>query len=413
MTYLMRRIALLSLPCVFVLAGAARAARDNLFSLNVIGTTNQVKAGGSSVLNLITNLSNNEAQFTPFGNQNYTAALNYAGISNAMKITQSFDAAGHRIINLKVPSVGVNRTFSSANGDLGQQIKDYLKTDGLADLGRFQQIVDQTSLAGVVDGNPMAATALLADAGYQQFALHPRPGGGNSDDSSLAGHGQSWYSVQGGAVDAGGVSGAYVNFNIASEYHFNDHVALAFNAPGRWLTLQGANVFMGGALLGLPINIIPGDGGNGVAWQVTPAAHAGLVGSADFASGGLIYGGQVNSSLNYTIDGLTFTLADEAGYFHGASLDIAGYNFSTDLDQWVFKNGVQITKTWGHFFIDASGTWTNFLRNAYVDGYLTPEAGLGFRWGKNNANGIRIAYTGNFGNHYHTNGGSVLLFFTN
>jgi hypothetical protein len=411
MISLTRRIALISLPCLFALGiRTARAAGDDLFRLNVNGTANQIKAGGSSVLSLISNLSNNEAQFAPFGNQNYTAALNYAGIPNAMKLTQSFDSSGNRIITVKVPSVGLNRTFSSANGDLGTQIKDFLKKDGLADLGRFQQIVDQTSLAGVVDGNPMAATALLADAGYQQFALHTHPGGG-SNDSSFAGHGESWYSVQGGQVDAGGVSGAYVNFDIASEYHFNDRVALAFNAPGRWLTLRGANVFMGGALLGLPINIIPSHAGNGISWQLTPAAHAGLVGSADFASGGLIYGGQVDSALNYTIDGLTFTLADQAGYFHGASLDIAGYHFATDLDQWVFKNGVQVTKTWGNFFIDASGTWTNFLHNAFVDGYLSPEAGLGFRWGKNS--GIRIAYTGNFGNHYHTNGGSVLLFFTN
>ena len=38
---------------------------------------------------------------------------------------------------------------------------------------------------------------------------------------------------------------------------------------------------------------------------------------------------------------LGLTEIQPTGYFHGADISIAGYDFNTRLDQWVFKNGVQ------------------------------------------------------------------------
>ena len=169
---------------------------------------------------------------------------------------------------------------------------------------------------------------------------------------------------------------------------------------------------MGGEVIGLPMQIIPAKGG-AFSWQVTPAVHGAAVGSQDLVSGGLMYGGQINSSLSYNIDGFTFTLADQAGYYHGANLSINGYSFDTHLDQFLFKNGLQLTKSFGQFFIDASGTWTNFARDTYVDGYFTPELGLGVKFGGKENCGLRLGYVGNFGDHYNTNGGSILLYFTN
>lgn len=370
--------------------------------------------GGSNVIDLVSNLTNNAGQFASLNGQTFNANLNYAGIPAAVKLDQSFDVQGHRVINLRVPSVGLNRTFSDANGDLDNQIREFLKKDGLAALSDFQAVASRQSLAGTVDGNPLAATAMLADAGYQQFALHRTPFRlqGEAYQSS-DGRGEDRFRLEGGVLRAGGINGNYVNFSLAAQYHFTDRVALASSVPVRWISLGGADIFMGGLVVGLPITIVKGNGAGSISWQITPAGHGGAVGSADFASGGLLYGGQVDSSfcLNFG-RGWSVTLASGIHYFRGADIGVAGYSFNTKLDQWVFKNGVQLTKAWDNFFIDGSATWTNFFRDAYTDGFLTPELAIGWRFGKGNASGLRVGYSGNFGNAYQTHGGSLLLFVT-
>jgi len=384
-----------------------------LFDITATGISSSASASGSNVVNLVTDLTNNEQQFASLSGQNYSASLNYAGIPNAVHVTQTVDVSGVKTVTVSIPSVGTTKTFSSANGSIGSQVSDYLKHDGLADLSAFQAVVDRTSPAGVIDGNPMALTALLTDAGYQQFSQ--RRGAAQMTGGQIAvtadGNGESWFTLNGGALDAGGFTGSFADFTIASEYHFNDYVALATSAPFRWETIQGSDVYMGGFLLGLPIALIPGKGSTGFSWQITPVADAGAVGSVDFASGGIVYGGQVHSALSYGFGNLTLTIADSGGYYHGADISTNGYDFSTHLNQWVLKNGVQITRTWKNVFVDAGASWTNFTRKTYVDGYLSPELGVGIRFGPNGHSGLRIGYLGNFGNGYSTNGGNIQLFF--
>jgi hypothetical protein len=374
-----------ALLMVVVLVSVANTTQADLFSLSATGTSTTVNSGGSSLINLVDHLSNNTQQFSPLQNQAFSANLNYAGISNAVQFQQSYDSSGNRVINVKIPSTGLNQSFKS--------------------------VVDRSSPAGVVDGNPMAATALLADAGYQEFALHKSPfeiDGTQSTDDGF--HITSRYWTNGGTLDAGGVSGQYVDLTIATEIHFNHFIGLSFTTPLRFETLKSADIFMGGEIVGLPISILPATGGR-FSWQVTPAVQGGAVGSQDLVSGGLLYGAQIDSSFSYNIHGFTFTLADNAGYDRGANLDISGYHFDTHVNQWIFKNGLQVSKSWGNFFIDAGGSWTDFADAAYVDGYFTPEVGLGFKFGRDHSCGLRVGFVGNYGNNYNTNGGNVMLYF--
>ncbi len=394
-----------------IAVAAAGPARGQLFDVAAAGTSTTVHATGNSLISLAENVSNNTGPFSALAGQTFTSTVNYAGIPNAIELNQGTDAAGDRTITLRVPSVGVNRTFSSADGSLSQQVRDYLKKGGLADLTAFQSVVNRESAAGVIDGNPLAADMLLADAGYNEFALHETPFDTDGQRFSTdGGHTVSRYWAEGGVLDAGGHTGQYVNLTLATEFHFTDNVGLSLTTPLRYQTIRSADIFSGGEVVGLPITIMPAKGGT-FFWQVTPAAHAALVGSQDLVSGGLIYGGQLDNSLGANLgSGLTVTLADEAGYFHGADVDLGGYDFNTRLDQWQFKNGLQVQKSFGGLFLDASATWTDFLHATFVDGYFTPQAGVGVKF---NAHcGLRVGYTGNFGTGYNTNGGNVLLYFT-
>jgi hypothetical protein len=396
---------------IFLLCGATVARAGDLFNVSAGNSTTTVNAAGSSLANIVDNVTNNSGPFTPLAGQSFNAVVNYAGIPAAVRLQQSTDANGNLIINLKVPSVGVNQTFSSADGSLSHQIHQYLKKQGFAELAAFQTVVDKSSPAGVADGNPLAATALLQDAGYQQFALHPSPFDVNGQTFTTdGGHIVNRFWVDAGVLDGGGDTGQYLNFTFSTEFHFNDIIGLSLTSPFRYENLKGADIYSGGEIVGLPISIIPAKGGP-FSWTVTPALHAAAVGSEDLISGGLIYGGQLSSSLSYTIGGFTFTLADTAGYYHGANLNIAGYHFDSQVNDVLFKNGLQVSKSFGNFFLDASGSWTNFTHDAYVDGYFSPELGVGFRFGRANNCGLRVGYTGNFGNNFNTNGGNVLLYF--
>ena len=142
--------------CGFVIALLATSAATragDLFQVSATGGGQTVNAGGSNVIDLASDAAGSKNEFSSLGS-NFNADLKYAGINNAVVLNQSTDSAGHKILNLKVPSTGLNKTFSSANGDLGDQIKDYLKKDGLAALTQFQRVAGQKSIAGTVDGQP-------------------------------------------------------------------------------------------------------------------------------------------------------------------------------------------------------------------------------------------------------------------
>jgi hypothetical protein len=252
---------------------------------------------------------------------------------------------------------------------------------------------------------------LLEDAGYQEFGLHESPFAIDGQKFTTDGsHVVTRIWSDAGVLDNGGFTGQYVDLTIATEFQFNDLLGLSFTTPLRFQTLKSADTFMGGEVVGLPISIIPAKGGP-FSWMVTPMGQFGAAGSQDLVSGGFIYGGQINSSLSYNIAGFTFTLADNAGYDHGADFEVRGYRFNTHVDQFIFKNGLQITKSFGNFFLDASGTWTDFTHDAFVSGYFTPELGIGFRFGPHNNCGLRVGYQGNFGNNFNSNGGDIMLYF--
>src|SRR5947199_6679440 len=106
--------------------------------------------------------------------------------------------------------------------------------------------------------------------------------------------------MQVGSICACCANSNHATLTLPSHFYFNARIAPESSAPFRWLSLSGANIFMGGVVVGLPITIVPGGGGGpgSVIWQVTPAGHVGAVGSEDFASGGLLYGGQVDNSVS-------------------------------------------------------------------------------------------------------------------
>ena len=81
--------------------------------------------------------------------------------------------------------------------------------------------------------------------------------------------------------------------------------------------------------------------------------------------------------------------------------------------QLITRNGVKQTLRLGASgFIDGGASYTSFLTGgAAVDGYLSPVAGIGLRFGNSNASALRGGYHGDFADGYTAHGGSLLLSF--
>jgi hypothetical protein len=395
---------------VLGLVGVAQSA--DLFVVNAqttSGTPASLTVTGHNLSDLVTNLVQSRKQFAALNGRDASATLQYGGIRNAITITKN---AASTAATVTIPSIGLTKTFGAASADdLKNQIIDYVRQNGASDYGRFLRVVNQSTVVGVADGNPLAATSMLAGHQYFTFGLQPAPWPVASpqalDTNSAA---NVRFDASAGAVREGGGNGYFASGAFDVAVRFAAPVNLVFSTPFLYRNFEGSNTYEVGEEVALPIGIIPPKGSDSLSWTLTPAGMAGAAGSLELAAGGTFAGGGITSSLSYQIGSLTFTLADHYSYFRGYPIHVGDYSFETDLEQQILKNGLKITQSFGDaLFLDASITHTDLLNRADVRRWWTPGAGIGVRFDPHA--GIRVGYSGDFARGYTSNGGNVQVYF--
>ena len=154
------------LAAALAVAPAALAADPFVLTADTTsGPPATVTASGSNLADLVQDLVETRDAFGAFDGQAFRAALDYGGVRNAIRFEQN--AAGTSS-TLSIPSTGFSRTFTGANeAEVRRKIEDFLLKDGAQAYARFLREVNERSTIGVTDGNPLAATALLAN--YSSF----------------------------------------------------------------------------------------------------------------------------------------------------------------------------------------------------------------------------------------------------
>ena len=394
---------------VSLFAPGDRARADDPFAFTArttSGTPQTVRVSGSSLPDLADDLVRTQSQFLALQGQAFDASLRYGGLSNAVRYSQN--AAGTSA-TLAIPSTGFSRTFTGANeDDLRDQIEDFLREDGADEYARFLREVNQRTVIGVTDGNPLATTALLSDLAFDRFGLQFRPMLAPEHPNRLTGGFD--LDVRGGFNEAGDTDGWFGTAVLASEFRINDGVALTVGSLFNYRDVEGASVYNVGGVAGLPIQMLFARGRTqNMSWQLTPFFVGGAGGSVDLASGGTFLGGGLSSSFSIRAAPFTFILGNQISFYEGFPIDVGEFDFETDLSQQVLKNGLRVAyEVNSGFLIDVGVTYTNFLNEAAVDAYLTPSAGVLFRTGENS--GIRLGYRGDFGDDYAAHGGGASLF---
>jgi hypothetical protein len=393
----------------FLLAPAVARAQDpfSLSGQTTSGPPASITASGSSMVDLVQNLIKAQGDFAGFQNQSYNAALNYGAIPNAIQFQSN--AAGTSA-TLSIPSTGFTRTFTgTTRQQVLDQIRDFLIKDGSTEYSKFLSQVNQQSVLGVVDGNPRSATAVMSNSAFFRFGLQRSP----LDAGALA-HGRTSsgsglrFDVNAGLIDTDETDGYYIDGTISSVSRLGDRIGISLASPFSYRDSEGAQTFMGGLELALPIVLIKPTFGRGAVWQVTPDVCGGAAGSVDLAAGGTFYGGGITSSFTVPFgDSAAITVGNGFYVYKGLPLDIGDYSWDTNLEQQVLKNGIKLTAGLGPVFLDFGATYTNFLQDAAVKNYVSPSIGIGTGSG---GVGLRVSYQGDFADNYRSHGGMVSLY---
>lgn len=395
---------LVLLASMGLLALGSRASADGFFNVTSVGSGGTTVAdGGPNIIHLTDNVINEQGPYAPLFGQNVTTALTWGGVPDAIILTEN---AAQTQATITFPSTGFTRTFTASGGSsLQSQIHKFIEQNGEQAYAQFLQKMDQFSAVAPLDGNPQASTAVIADGVFTRFGIHNQQPTVSRSDSGATYLGLT---ADGGASRADSLDGSWADVNFDTGLRFGSHAALSLGTTLAFTNISGSEAYTVAEEIAVPVTIF-NNRGNGLSWQVTPWGFAGLSASYDQAAGGLLVGGGGTSSFALHWDGLTVTLGDQVSYTSNVDVSVDDYQFDTDIDQWIIKNGLEASYQFPRspFFVEGGVTYSNFLHHAAVPDYWTPAVGVGLAFGGHSS--LRVDYRGDYAKGYNSTGGEVSL----
>jgi putative lipoic acid-binding regulatory protein len=394
----------IALTSMVLVTAPSLASADSFFSVTAAGSGGTIVSNsGGNILRLTDNLISFNGNFLPLLGQNVISSVSWGGVPNAIILTEN---SLQTQATLVFPSTGFARTFIGTNAsDLQDQIHDFIQKDGERAYAQFLQSMNQLSAVASLDGNPQASTALISNDVFSRFGIENQQPTQTRSESGGAYFG---IAATGGETRADDLNGNWVDLNFDTVARLGSNFALDFGTTLAYREVGSSAAYTVAEELALPVTLI-NNHGNGISWQVAPWAFAGLSASYDQAAGGVLLGGGGTSSLALHLGGFTLTLGDQISYTGNCSVTVDGYEFDTDIDQWILMDGLDARYQFPHtpIFIDGSIAYNNFLRKAAVPDYWAPSLGIGIAFGPNSS--LRISYDGDFAKGYNDNGGDITL----
>lgn len=258
-----------------------------------------------------------------------SASFNLRGLA----ATIEYPTAGSTIV-LRVPSAGIERTFTGATRDEAQDaVTDYFKGAGGADVTKVLQAAVRETAIDPVAGNPDSLMSLMGEADFAQGtdALGAATGSGAPN---LLG-----FSVEGGR---GTASGGYDQDRVSGKlsYRFNfeeSNAAVLVDLPVNWVRSGESDSLSGSFGLGVRLPVTD-------RWSITPAVRAGVAGSIDLGAAAVVYSGSVTSDFRWDWNGWHFGLGNMAGLYRATGVSVGDYDIDYDLTNVILRNGISISR---------------------------------------------------------------------
>lgn len=371
------------------LAGGPLYARD-VFEVTATttdtGLSITVTAGSADFIQLIQDAIEANNQFAVLEERAATSVLDYGGVSNAMQF--DINASGTRA-DLRIPSIGFQRTFIAANRDaLYDQIKSFLQNEGQDVYRRFLEAMNRQSTIAVSDGNPNSTTANVANSIFENAGF----GGEEEIGRALELENLNLSLMAGvGRFSTNNLRGNKYSLPFGYSIKINQQITTKLNGAVTYWEVEGAKIYDGNFIVNVPVKVFmaeppsaatdaPRPWLSDLSWTVTPALGLAGGGSNDYGAGSLMYVGGLTSLLSYDFGQFTLTMGNHLSAMKAMSTDVGGYDVGGDLDQQILKNGIKLAMPFnGRWVGELYGIHTAFLQDAAISNFFTVGVRAGIR----------------------------------
>jgi hypothetical protein len=388
------------------LTAAPVVASNEFFKISALSTGGAAAGFDQSgnLFHVTGEMLQSSGPFSSLSSQAFNSTLAYGPVYNAITFSEN---AAHTSVTLAIPLTGYSQTFTGFNSaDLQLQVQSFFQTNQNNAYAQLLQALDQQSPLALFDGNPQAATALVASDAFTRFGMQNFL----STEPKQAGNGIELNGDFSGGGTHAGENAWYAQASFESAFRFTNHFAFSTATMLEYRNLSSSETYVIAQELATPITILLHKG-DGVSWMATPWAFGAFAVSYDQAAGSFQVGGGGTSDFALHMGSVTVTLADQISYASNIKGQIRGYNFDTPVNQWILKNGadvaVRIPET--PTTLDVGLAYSNFLRKAAIPSYWTPTAGLNVNFDQ--FSGLRIAANADLALKYTNVGGELQVYF--
>jgi hypothetical protein len=339
--------------------------------------TAPISRSNSSFIDLNKEIFGTKNELVVLDNQSYLAQFTYYGIPNAMTVNSN---ATGTVVTLKSDLTGLNRTFTGpTRGNVKDQIEDFFLNEGGGELKKLDKEVSKRSAASITDGNPMAATALLADSifGSGAFGKTSTEKSGKEADATRSklyfgiGSGLSFSAFQVDTPNGNSLDG--IALSVPVELMLGTkRVNVKLDAPLNYTEIEGTAIYGGGLNASLNYRPFMFDADSDWEWKLSPTFGAMGRGSLDGANASILFHYGLSNQIAYRIGGSTFiSLGSQLTQFGNLGFEMFGIDFAKDIDQNILKNGLKVSHYFGSFNLVGFIIDSRFLEDAAVDSYQT------------------------------------------
>lgn len=304
-------------------------AKADLFTLHVEqGSINETRSF-KSILDLFDKYEDGELDTIINGYDKMAPAsgsINFRGIMMYL----DFDSSNN--LTFKVPNIDIDMTFNSTDGTQESSfdaLTDYLKANQDDLLKKILNATISETPYDLVAGNPNSMMSMMVNSSY------------NISQNNLYGAMVSYLSPNASkhnfSFQGEDVSATVLSLPLGYSFNFGDSGwALILDMPLTYMDIDGSISYA--AQLGMSLNIPLTN-----YWNLILSGRAGAIGSEDMLSGGALFGGSIASNLEIPVGNWKFGMTNLASIVKDFSLKIADYEIEYDLQNYAFKNGLNIT----------------------------------------------------------------------
>lgn len=274
-----------------------------------------------------------------------TSTVGAVGTLDFKGVPIEFNKVSKDNVIIQIPNLGINesitadptgKTSAAISKELNTKVETLIKSNN-ASINKELAKVDPADPLG---GNPSSLMGIMVENAYllgisDDWGVTPSKKPASAHEFA-GGARYGHYALQGKSVDT-------LTFPLGYTFNINERQQFIVSVPFTYVDTQGAASYDGG--MGFAYKYRVND-----QWVLTPAVAYGFRGSFDLADVGHVVSGTVTSKYTFDLDpsdpsSFKLSVGNMLGYYTTLPYAYDGYSLDPDLQSYIFKNGLVLSKT--------------------------------------------------------------------